>query len=535
MSIEQKFTGDAAQLMGEVEKLRKALIRVEEQNNKASKNSLEAQRQNSAAVREGVRLQEKLATATESVGDRHQRLGESLKAAWSAGQITTQQYTAGLDQLQVQYGLVGGSARKVATDNDTAFGAGQLSSIVKFGAGLLTVKSAADSITQAFMEWREEREKGVGETVDLKDSRRRLLQVSKSSDDFQAMEKRADDAAGTFGVDRDAARQILFRSRSEGFEKDYEDVVKLNPVIDPEAAATIAGKIRQLFSKENLSVEEAVSSVVVGAESSDADIAAVSRSLPIAGEGGRQIGAKLAETTATLATLSPVFKSTEGAAERLKILQSKMALEKETSGRGLIGGFEALQAQPEEFREKFLGENSELRSAYAAMSEALPTIKTRTVEIEQAQKRNVAGERVSIAYSDDKILQERLAAANSMQRSTAAEGAYSSQESKNKQFRDWFESKVSKGETVGGESTGGVIGSINNFGFRRIMDAAESSGSDIESAVGASHPAWLEFQKEQTELLKKISEDLRGNGGRGPSPNVRNQTRNQEGLGGADQ
>jgi hypothetical protein len=86
----------------------------------------------------------------------------------------------------------------------------------------------------------------------LTDTRRDLNQVARSSEDLAQMQERADRAAAQFGTGtpqeaRAQARRVLTTTRREGFEGDFERLMRASRVIDVEAAAGAGGKINSQF------------------------------------------------------------------------------------------------------------------------------------------------------------------------------------------------------------------------------------------------------------------------------------------------
>lgn len=494
MAVTQKFIGDSNQLVKEYEKVLKANSDLVQGLTNSSKVSTDANVKQHQQIKEGIRLSQQLVNETETLSQKHVRLKESLRAAWENGNISSSQYAENLQQLEARYVGVNKGARAVAVSNAEAFGGGSLATLLRWGAGVVSIATAFSAARSAMNEFNEERNRGMQQTATLDESRSRLLQVSRG--DFAQLESRADKAATTFGIDRSVARQVLFDARSSGYESDYEQVMALSPVMSPEAAGKISGKVRTLFGRENLTTTQAISTVMNAAETSDASIEDVTRALPIVGEGGRQINATLAESAAALATLSPVFKSTEGAAERLKMLASKMSLDKRTDDKGLVGGFLALQALPAKEREKFLGDSVELNSAYAAMEENIGMIQTRTSSNQTAQQTDLAATRLQEYYQNPLLKQSRLTKGSEIEREIAAEQSSLVQQ-QNKAYQDFLTGQASSGAA-------GYTG-LNGWFMRMGASLDSWRGVNHSDQLFDSSSAKQDYQKQQAEKLGEIS------------------------------
>ena len=241
----------------------------------------------------------------------------------------------------------------------------------------------------------------------LSESNRRLVQVSNSSEDLAAMQKRADDASLGTGVSREVARQVLFSARSEGYEKDFEGILAANQVIDPLAASTVAGKVPALFGGQIGSME-AVSLGLRAAKDSNLNFEQMASSLPTAAEGGALVGASPEELFAVQGVLASRFKSGDTSADRIKAFSSSAGIDDRMKGKGIIGAFETIQAMQEEERTEFLGKNQELNAMYVILGEEMPKIQNQ-LKVMQEERAAFAGgggllrDTVKIAQEDANI------------------------------------------------------------------------------------------------------------------------------------
>lgn len=433
-TIHQKFTGDAAQLEKEIEKLRRDYIKLQEQmgrNTAAAKKSAEQAEQSSKSV--------------------------------------------------------------------SRFATTAVQNVASMAAGWLSVSAGISAATKALADYQQQEERGRNETDKLAEARKQLLQVSQG--DFKELEKRADAASVRFGIDRVTSRNLLFTARSEGFEADFEKVAALNPITNPESAARIAGQVRTMFDKENLDTMSVINAVLKGARDSRLNIDQLTAALPQAGEGGRQQGATLDETVAASAVLASVFKSGETAGDRLKMLMSKMATNQTTAGRGLLGGLDAIQSMSRQDREKFLGDSTELRAAYAAATDMEDRIRAQTAAVRESRVSATGTNRLlQEYYSDPTLLQSTLTRGQAAAADIASENRLSEDANQFQAFRDFVNRRM----------TDENWSSISRFGVNRGLDAMWMRyGSDVDNTtIGrtAIGQQFLEEQKRQTEeLIKSLS------------------------------
>jgi len=515
-TIHQKFTGDAGQLEKEIEKLRAQQIKLEEQLGKTAKTGVEANKALQEQVRAGVNLSKQLVKENETLSQQHFRMKTELKAAWLTGKISSGEYADGLLALdkRLQKNLETIRKQKEALKNTGDTTNSLVGSVASMAAGWLSVGAAISAATRALAEYQEKEERGRNETTKLTDARKELLQVSQG--DFEQLEKRADAAATKYGVDRVTARQVLFTARSEGFESDYENIVKMAPLMDPRSAARIAGQVRTLFDKEQLTSMGAINAVAQGSNYSRLSIDEMTAALPQAGEGGRQQGATLDETVAGIAVLSSVFKSGETTGDRLKMLMSKMAINTSTAGKGLLGGLDTIQAMSPRDREKFLGDSQELRAAYTAATDMEGKIREQVGAVRDARLQSTATDRLLGEYYNNPILrQDTLTRGQVVASDIASEQQLSQNANEFKAFREFVNRRM----------TNEGYSSIAQFGVNRGLDAMWlRNGSDVDGTISGKTgigKQFIETMKRQEEFLREIEKNT-GRSAQVPSGAQRN-------------
>lgn len=501
-TIHQKFTGDAGQLEKEIEKLRAQQIKLEEQMGKTAKTGVEANKALQEQVRAGVNLSKQLVKENETLSQQHYRMKTELKAAWLTGKISSSEYADGLLQLdkRLRNTLENIKKQKLALQEKGTAVTSLVGSVASVAAGWLSVGAGISAATRALTEYQQQEERGRSETARLAQARRELLQVSQG--DFAQLEQRADNAAAAYGVDRATAREVLFTARSEGFESDYENIVRLAPVMDPRSAARIAGQVRTLFDREQLPVMGAVNAVAQGANYSRLSIDEMTAALPQAGEGGRQQGATLDETVAGIAVLSSVFRTGETTADRLKALMSRMATNPATAGRGFLGGLDVVQGMSQRDRDRFLGENAEVRAAYTAATDMEERIREQVVAVRNARVQSSAvNDRLGEYYSNPILLQDTVTRGQTAAGNTASEQRLSENANEFQAFREFVNRRMTDENWSG----------ISRFAVNRGLDAMWMRyGSDVDgTTIGrtAIGQQFLEEQRRQTqELIRNLTQ-----------------------------
>lgn len=197
----------------------------------------------------------------------------------------------------------------------------------------------------------------------------RLVQIAKDDAHLLVMQQRADNAAIATGKTREEARKVLFSMISEGVEQDYEAVMAASPVVDPAAAATVAGKVPAIFNGK-IGPMEAVAMNLKAAEESNLSFEQMAASMPSVAEGAVFNEATPAESWAALSVLAGKFKSGDVAADRIKTFGMFAGLRPELQGKGIMGAVEELDAMPDEERKKLLGTDQSVNVAYMSLSQS---------------------------------------------------------------------------------------------------------------------------------------------------------------------
>jgi hypothetical protein len=262
--------------------------------------------------------------------------------------------------------------------------------LVQIAATYFTLSRGMGQVTAAMRHARQESESGRGSLVGLDDARRKLAQLATDmpAGSLAQMESRADRAAMGSGTGRDTAHEVLFQAHSYGFEKNYEEVTGLNPIIDAKAGSTIYGKVRQMTGGRDSG--EAITNMLIEAgKPSEVDAETLAGPMAIALEGGRRIGGGARQTAAMLSALTKYYagrgedqgEGKSGAArvagDRMRAFAHKVATrlpEFAKTSPDWIESFEHVRGMKDVDRADFLKENEEIASVYEAYNEGRSTV-----------------------------------------------------------------------------------------------------------------------------------------------------------------
>ena len=388
-----EMTGDEARLLRSLQRVMSENTKVEggfRQTGKAAKDAADV------AIKEAQRVEKANAKAAHDMFAEHAKLlADKERSSRQAGQkqeaIARQTafaetrviIKAAEDSIKATERIL--EAKKKLAFQETAVTNGPLEALKSTVTVAGAIATSVGFATKAWTLYKEAQDKALGTLEGLDPANRKLGQIAESTDDLNAMQTRADAASLATGVPRAQAREVLFNARSEGYEGSYEALLASNSVVDPSAAAKVAGKLPAIF-KGKIGPMEAVSLALKGSNESNLDFEQMANSLAIAGEGGAVLGSTPEETTAIVATLSARFKSGDIAADRTKGFGVKAGIDPRFAGTGFMETHRRLTALPEDERKDFLGENQELNTFYVAMTEDMAKIKEQLAKATQERK-----------------------------------------------------------------------------------------------------------------------------------------------------
>lgn len=280
---------------------------------------------------------------------------------------------------------------KVGDAGESAFGAGMRSKLLAMGAAYISLNSAASVYKSTVEAARNAARESVETLTNTTSGNQKLVQISGGDPvEFDRLTNKADELATKYGILREEARQLVFDSKSQGFEPLADFIAQNagNRVISSEAQTTVAGRVPALFSAEGIGGEEAINAVLTGAAQSILDFEGIARILPTVAASASPTGAGFDESVATLSVLASEFKSGEVASDRIAALAGKFDLDTTAEGRAPLadrGIIEAVRELRDTLtpaqRADFLGESKELNEAYNAIAKNLETIEGRRDEI----------------------------------------------------------------------------------------------------------------------------------------------------------
>ena len=374
----------------------------------------ESIREENEALRRAQRLIARNRTEQERFADAI----ADLKLARDKGKISERQYNREVDRTrekmlraeEAQQQVVGEPAQN------------RLDRFVgKWGA----VAAGIGVAVQGLQEFKRVKDEALQESTTLQDSRKLLAQVS--SGDFLQLDQRADSVAGS--LTREEARRLLFQARSQGFERDFEFVAGLDPILDANVAGGVAGKVTNLF-QGRLSSRQAIEGTFAAAQASDSDFSKIAEVLPIIAANADAIKATPQEQLGAISVLSEAFKSAETAATRIAALESRFAQRGEEFDldpkSGLLGGVRgAVETLDDQELKKFLGESREVNEAFNAIVSRFQQIEDRTTFIsesidkagtDQALTRQSLNEFLSVDVNRALLSQQRATVENEIRK-----------------------------------------------------------------------------------------------------------------------
>lgn len=332
--------------------------------------------------------------AYEKLEKKQKDLEQKLKDIKAASKDASEAAKKGADDTTDAAGKIGSKfkeqAGQIAGLKDSVTSSFDPAVIGAFTGAVGGIAVAVRAAGEAWRQYREDQGKALASLESQADVDRRLVQVSTSSADLEGLQKRADDAAQKFGVERAAAKEVLFSSRSEGFESEFEKVIRAAPVVDPKAAAIVAGKLPALFQGK-IKPTEAVSLTLAAAEASNLNFEQLASTTPQAAEGGAIAKASPQELLAVQSVLASRFKSGETAADRIKAFATAGGIDERFKGKGIIQAFKEIQALSDDDRKEFLGKSAELNTAYVVLSQEMGKIEERLQLLTQERESFATG------------------------------------------------------------------------------------------------------------------------------------------------
>jgi hypothetical protein len=274
---------------------------------------------------------------------------------------------------------------KQGGDDSDSFFKSQHAGIAAMLTGWASIEGAIRLVGSALQFAQAETDEAVGSMDKLADSRRRLAQISLTGKDLDRVDKRADELAMQFGVDRDVARDTVFNATSLGAADALPSIFKFSDVLDTDTATTAAGKLPAIFQGQ-LNSEQALAMGHTASMDSALSFTDFMASLPTAAQGVKMAGGSPAEAAALVSVLSEDVADKTQAGTLMRAFGTKVGINKETFGEqtGILDAVKKLQAMPEGDRKDFLGDSQELNVAFKMLTDKMEKIEQRESQVQSA-------------------------------------------------------------------------------------------------------------------------------------------------------
>ena len=392
---EKKILGDkikSLRLLGQTDASQKAeanaairkLIVAERERQESieetERTSTEAFQKLQTQISAGVRKTKELIAAEQTLDQKYDELRLSIKAAFDAGEIGADEQTRAIKSLNAEQEKARDKAKQLGGDFGKAF---SVSDVKKFAASFVTVTAAIGVVRNALEFFNQEKDRALGTTDSLSESRRSLRQVSRG--DFGQLERRADSLATDreIGITREQARQLLFDARSTGFEGEERIIAAADPVISITDGAAFAGEFRKFFKGDNLSIEQAFNTALAGAAESQFNISDLLPQIRTAAQGALA-GGESSDIVAATSALASNFGKSVG--DRIRALGTKLATNEETKGLNFLDAVQKLR-QNDGLRETIIKDSAELKAVFAKLDQRFNEIRAVDKRIEREQRR----------------------------------------------------------------------------------------------------------------------------------------------------
>lgn len=323
--------------------------------------------------------------------DTYARKLKELTRLYEGGHLSADQYTAAQGKLgdeleSTQRKMEGvGEAAKGMTPRDA------IKAVGEYATAMVGVSNAVGLVRDALQDLHRTGQEGATSIQGLSAARQQLSQVATSPLDQRGLFAQGDRIASRFGIDRAAAASLVFSGRSENFLSDVIDIADAGQLVGVEAAATAGGQFKNLFAREGLTSQQAISATLLAAKQSRASFQDIAAAAPIAAETAGGAGTQSAETLALLSVLSGEFASPKTAADRIKSFNALVGNTEQLKGLGTLGAFRELQALPQDERDSILGDSQERRAVFEKLESLAPQVEDLATRITADQRLTATG------------------------------------------------------------------------------------------------------------------------------------------------
>jgi hypothetical protein len=271
----------------------------------------------------------------------------------------------GLEKIKKKSEEAGGSLEKLGKSGQKSFGSQALGMLQSFTGGMASLQGAVQLVSSAVNQLNADAAAAVSAVSKLTDQRKEMAQLAKNPADYYKLKTRAQELSTTYGLDQEKAHSITNAARAGGFEGSLDQVALAAATFaNAEDLSQTAAILPMLF--KGLSPEQAINLAAAGGtESKSMTFRGISNEMVIGARGAAAAGSSAVETGALTTILSDAFGRSTG--DRLAAFGTKVSLNKELAGKGIMGAAEALQAMPEERRKAFLKDDLETNQVYNAL------------------------------------------------------------------------------------------------------------------------------------------------------------------------
>lgn len=343
-------------------------------------------------------------------------------AAMKAGKLTAQEHSAVLAKLQSNVNEVAQAERNAAASADQNFGDQALNKLIQYTAGMFALTSIVQKAGEALQFAAQQRIQG-GESIKSDfEVYQGINELSDTQEQYDQRIKDYESLKSNFGLSREQASTLQETAISTGNEETMWRFAATQGAGDPAERMKAAARLETL-SKGKINELQADAAVTAAAIPSQFRASEIAKYVPTAAAPMAMQGTGTIELLGAHSTLSDVLKAPEMAADRLSTLQTKMSLNDQTKGKGLLGGVDAITAMSQEDRKTFLG-SDELNIAYNKIVENRAEIEKRMEFIKErsgavgteadpvlaAQKRFEGNEKSKVALENRVVKQDEEAA-----------------------------------------------------------------------------------------------------------------------------
>lgn len=250
---------------------------------------------------------------------------------------------------------------KLGKKGEQSFGAKALTELDKFAQGFVNVGTVINVVSGAVEKLKNDTASAVQSVQQLKAERKEMAQLAEGSADYAKMVQTSQRVASKYGLSQEESTKLTNAAKAGGFESTLDQVALATATFAPaDDLIPTAASLPTVF--EGLTTEQALNLTAAGGtQAKNMTFAGVAKELRGAAQGAGPAGSSAVETTALVTVLSDLFGQSTG--DRIRAFGSKVAMDPELRGKGIMQSFEMMQKDPA-LRKGFLGDSQELHAVY---------------------------------------------------------------------------------------------------------------------------------------------------------------------------